>query len=102
MLAATAGSPHAGWRRGCAWYLTGQADEVGRARSEYEQQGDFLDNLNALDAVDEGARMVLFQLVKKLGGRAVIDLTDLPPQGWSLQVQDHARHVVLIAEGKSE
>jgi hypothetical protein len=27
---------------------------------------------------------VLFQLAKKLGGRAVIDLTDLPPQGWSL------------------
>lgn len=62
--------------------------------------GDFLDNLNALDAVDEGARMVLFQLVTKLGGRAVIDLTDLPPQGWSLRVQDHAQHVVLVAEGR--
>jgi hypothetical protein len=46
--------------------------------------------------------MVLFQLVKKLGGRAVIDLTDLPPQGWSLQVQEHAHHVVLVAEGKAE
>jgi hypothetical protein len=64
--------------------------------------GDFLDNLNALDAVDEGARMVLFQLVKKLGGRAIIDPTDLPSQGWSLQVQDHEHHVVLVAEDKSE
>jgi hypothetical protein len=63
--------------------------------------GDFLDNLNAQDAVDEGARMVLFQLVRKLGGRAVIDLADLPSQGWSLQVQDQVHHVVLVAEGKS-
>jgi hypothetical protein len=48
----------------------------------------------------KGARIVMFQLVKKLGGRAVIDLTDLPPQGWSLQVQGHARPLILV--GKSE
>jgi hypothetical protein len=41
-------------------------------------------------------------LVRKLGGRAVIDLADLPSQGWSLQVQDQVHHVVLVAEGKSE
>jgi hypothetical protein len=42
-----------------------------------------------------------WQLLKRMDGRAVIDLTDAP-QGWRLRIEPHQqrRYVVLVAEGE--
>jgi hypothetical protein len=48
---------------------------------------------------DRGAQLALWQLVKRMDGRAVIDYAE-PEHGWKLRTEKHARsrYVILVAE----
>jgi hypothetical protein len=62
--------------------------------------GDFVRSIDDSTA-DNGAAMMVWQLVIRLEGRAVVDLTDAP-SGWRLRIEPHnqSRYVVLVAEGE--
>jgi hypothetical protein len=50
---------------------------------------------------DEGAQLALWQLVKRMDGKAVIDCAE-PESGWKLRTEKHAqsRYVIPVAGGR--
>jgi hypothetical protein len=59
--------------------------------------GDFIRSIEDGTA-DEGAQQALWQLVKRMDGKAVIDCAE--PTSWKLKTEKHAqsRYVILVAE----